>query len=166
MTNTDDLRPRTTVLPAGSGIHVPGEQLAELNAGLRLLGDIHAGRVPPGACRQPRPSRTLLEIQAAAKQGATDVQALKHRALAAATGNTGTMVDVRGSGAGSAQLAGDTGPGARWVTTEQAAELAGRSARRWRQLAAAGDVTAYRSGGRWLLDRHAVTAYAAERHGA
>jgi len=45
-----------------------------------------------------------------------------------------------------------------WVTTAEAAETLGISARSVRRLAADGEIPARRLGGRWLIPRHTLAA--------
>lgn len=60
----------------------------------------------------------------------------------------------------------DTVPPSQWLTTEQAADLVGISARSIRRAIAAGRLTAERVGAGWVLHPDAVKRYRSQRRAA
>lgn len=157
-------QPQPVVL--AGGLHVPGGYCGVLVVALETLETLLGGQHVPLGCRRPGLSRAQQQLLDRARAAAAGYEQQRHRALAvSASGNPPTPCEQRVSASGSGgfgDLAETPPPSPAVITTSGAVVLAGRTARRWRQLAAQGSITATQDGRRWLLDRHEVLQYGRE----
>ncbi|WP_169316750.1 helix-turn-helix domain-containing protein [Actinacidiphila oryziradicis] len=152
----DDRRPAPVQL--WDGIAVPGVLCEELTAALDLLDAYLRGTPPPASFRRPRLSWAAQAVRVTARDAAVEFrqQQEARRAYAGASAPVVTLLTPAKAPSGSDRR--------QFMTTEQAATIAGVSEARVRQLAAAGTIDGRKTSRNvWLLDPESVRAYRARR---
>lgn len=139
------------------GIVVPGALCEELMAALDLLAAFGCGAPPP--VRPQRLSLALQTVRMKARDAALEFQRQQQESRRAYAGASAPVVTLL-----TPAEAPSVSDRRQFMTTEQAATIAGVSEARIRQLALAGMISGRKTSRNvWLLDPESVRAYRARR---